>query len=71
MGKGRGSGWLKNDYAGASFGRALDPLQQVLALKNAVILRTENLKIRAATCGRLTRTVHLLDLEIIVLVRYR
>ena len=69
--KSGGSGGLEYDDIGAAFGGALYALQELLALENAVVLCTENLKIRAGACGRLTRTIHLLDLEIVVFVRYR
>jgi hypothetical protein len=46
-------------------------VQKLLALKDAIILRVNNFKVGPAACGRTARTIHLLDLKIVIFVHHR
>ena len=49
----------------------LDVVEQLLTLEDAVILRVDDVEIRSQPGGRLASTLHLFDLESVVVVRYR
>src|SRR5262249_9644082 len=54
-----------------SFNGALNALQKLLALEDAIIVRAENFEIGSAAGGSPARTADLLDLKIVVFVHDR
>src|SRR5208283_5893085 len=71
MWKSGGSSRLKNDDVGTGFGGGLDGLEQLLTLKDTVVLCIDYLEIQPEPGGCLAGTVHLFDLEIVAVVQYR
>lgn len=63
--------WLDDDHGGTGFGRGLDTLEQLLTLDDTVILRVDDVEIRSQSRRGLASAIHLFDLEIVAVVRYR
>ena len=71
MRKSSGSSRLEDDRVGTGSGRGLDAVEQLLTLDDSVVLRVDDIEIRSQPGGRLASALHLFDLEIVIVVRYR